>query len=98
MIDVVGSTVTINAMGCKQSIAEEILIQRANYVLILKDNQPKLYEMVKAIFDIGESRQYKKMLNRRKERRFIIMAVLTHVVIHWYQRVMQRYFNFADRD
>lgn len=66
MIDVAGSTVTIDAMGCQQSIAEEILIQGADYVLALKDNQPKLHEMVKAIFDMGESRQYKKMLNRRK--------------------------------
>ena len=66
MIDVAGSTVTIDAMGCQQSIAEEILIQGADYVLALKDNQPKLHEMIKAIFHMGESRQYKKMLNRRK--------------------------------
>jgi predicted transposase YbfD/YdcC len=66
MIDVTGSTVTIDAMGCQQSIAEEILIQGADYVLALKDNQPKLHEMVKAIFHMGESRQYKNILNRRK--------------------------------
>jgi predicted transposase YbfD/YdcC len=66
MIDIAGSTVTIDAMGCQKAIAEEILIQRADYVLALKDNQQKLHEMVKAIFDMGESRQYKKMLNRRK--------------------------------
>jgi predicted transposase YbfD/YdcC len=66
MIDIAGSTVTIDAMGCQQSIADEILIQGADYVLALKDNQQKLHEMVNAIFDMGESRQYKKMLNRRK--------------------------------
>ena len=66
MIDVCGSIVTIDAMGCQQAIAEEILMQRANYVLALKGNQQKLYEMVEAIFKIGESRQFKNMLNRRK--------------------------------
>lgn len=66
MIDITGSTVTIDAMGCQQAIAEEILIQRADYVLALKENQQKLYEMVEAIFSMGESRQFKKMLNRRK--------------------------------
>jgi predicted transposase YbfD/YdcC len=66
MIDISGSTVTIDAMGCQQAIAEEILIQKADYVLALKENQQKLYEMVEAIFKMGESRQFKKMLNRRK--------------------------------
>ena len=66
LIDVAGSIVTIDAMGCQKAIAEEIILQDADYVLSLKDNQPKLHEMVKAIFDMGESRQYKKILNRRK--------------------------------
>jgi predicted transposase YbfD/YdcC len=66
MIDISGSTVTIDAMGCQKAIAEEILIQRADYVLALKENQQKLHEMVEAIFNMGESRQFKKMLNRRK--------------------------------
>lgn len=37
MIDVSGSTVTIDAMGCQKAIAEEILIQRADYVLALRE-------------------------------------------------------------
>ena len=65
MIDVSGGIVTIDAMGCQKAIAEEILIQRADYVLALKENQQKLYEMVEAIFNMGESRQFKKMLNRQ---------------------------------
>lgn len=66
MIDISGSTVTIDAMGCQKAIAEEILIQGADYVLALKGNQQKLHEMVEAIFGMGESRQFKNMLNRRK--------------------------------
>lgn len=66
MVDLTGSIVTIDAMGCQSSIAQEIKDQGADYVLNLKENQPKLYEMVEAIFEMGKSRQYKKMLHRRK--------------------------------
>jgi predicted transposase YbfD/YdcC len=66
MIDISGSTVTIDAMGCQKAIAEEILFQRADYVLALKETPQKLFEMVEAIFNMGESRQFKKMLHRRK--------------------------------
>ena len=66
MLDLKGSTVTLDAMGCQTSIAQNIIDQEAEYVLNLKENQPKLYEMVKAIFNLGVSRQYKKMLHRRK--------------------------------
>ena len=65
MIDISGHIVTIDAMGCQQDIAAQIVRQNADYVLSLKDNQHTLYEDVKSIFALGESRQYKKMLNRR---------------------------------
>ena len=65
MIDIKGSTITIDAMGCQESIAKEILRGGANYVLSLKDNQPKLHEFAKAIFEMGTHRQFKKILHRR---------------------------------
>jgi predicted transposase YbfD/YdcC len=66
LIDVRGSTVTLDAMGCQHSIAQDIIDRGGNYVLNLKENQPSLLESVKAIVDIGESLQYKKILHRRK--------------------------------
>jgi predicted transposase YbfD/YdcC len=66
MLNLKGSTVTLDAMGCQTSIAQNIIDREAEYVLNLKENQPKLYEMVKIVFDLGVSRQYKKMLHRRK--------------------------------
>lgn len=66
MLDIKDSTVTLDAMGCQSAIAQRIRDKGADYVMSLKDNQPKLSEIVKAIFDIGESRQYKKILHRRK--------------------------------
>ncbi len=41
-----GCLVTIDAMGCQTAIAEHVLMQDADYVLALKENQPTLYEEV----------------------------------------------------
>ena len=68
MIDVSGSTVTIDAMGCQQKIAKKIVEKGANYVLSLKENQPTLYQDVHNIFlqaEQGEKR-YKKMIHKQK--------------------------------
>jgi len=51
MLDVEGSTVTIDAMGCQKDIAAAITAKGADYVLGLKQNQPALFENVKFYFD-----------------------------------------------
>jgi predicted transposase YbfD/YdcC len=66
MLDVSNSIVTIDAMGCQKSIAEQIIEQGADYVLSLKENQPSLYQDIVNIFAQGEFLQFKKMLNKRK--------------------------------
>jgi len=48
LLDLKGSTVTIDAMGCQHSIAHKILEKKGNYVLALKKNHPKFYEEVKS--------------------------------------------------
>jgi predicted transposase YbfD/YdcC len=65
MIDVSGSIVTIDAMGCQKKIAKKIVNQNADYVLALKQNQGSLYNDVVSIFERGKEVQFKKMLNRR---------------------------------
>jgi predicted transposase YbfD/YdcC len=42
-----GATVTIDAMGTQANIAEAIRARGADYVLAVKDNQPKLAESIK---------------------------------------------------
>ena len=65
MLDVSGSIVTIDAMGCQKKIANQILKQDADYVLALKANQDSLFQNVMSLFEKGkENKQYKKMLNR----------------------------------
>jgi predicted transposase YbfD/YdcC len=45
-----GCIVTIDAMGCHASIAQAIVDKEADYVLALKDNQPRLSADVQALF------------------------------------------------
>lgn len=66
MIDVEGSIVTIDAMGCQQEIAKKIVDKKADYVLALKDNQPSLCQDVASIFKQAEECQYKKMIHKQR--------------------------------
>jgi predicted transposase YbfD/YdcC len=45
-----GCIVTIDAMGCHASLAQAIVDKEADYVLALKDNQPRLSADVRALF------------------------------------------------
>lgn len=51
MLDIKGSTVTIDAMGCQRQIAAKICEKKADYVLGLKGNQPSLLSDVKLYFE-----------------------------------------------
>jgi predicted transposase YbfD/YdcC len=66
MLNVEGSIVTIDAMGCQQEIAKKIVDKGADYVLSLKDNQPSLCQDVASIFEQAELCQYKKMIHKQK--------------------------------
>lgn len=46
VLEVEGSVVTIDAMGCQQAIARRIRQRGGDYVLALKDNHPTLHELV----------------------------------------------------
>jgi predicted transposase YbfD/YdcC len=43
LLNLEGSMVTIDAMGCQVEIAQQIINQGGDYVLSLKENQPSLY-------------------------------------------------------
>jgi predicted transposase YbfD/YdcC len=49
-IDVSGAVVTIDAMGCQRAIAEKIVAAGGDYVLAVKENQPKLYAAIHDFF------------------------------------------------
>ena len=50
LLEISGSVVTIDAMGCQTAIAETIVNGGADYVLAVKDNQPTLHAGIAAHF------------------------------------------------
>lgn len=51
LLDLTGSVVTIDAMGCQKEIAKKIVSKNADYVLALKGNQGEFHEDVKFFVD-----------------------------------------------
>jgi predicted transposase YbfD/YdcC len=52
ILNLEGCTVTIDAMGCQKSIAQDILDKKAEYILGLKENQKGLLEQVESLFKV----------------------------------------------
>jgi predicted transposase YbfD/YdcC len=49
-LELAGTVVTIDAMGCQRSIAEKIVSKKADYILAVKENQGLLLEAIKDSF------------------------------------------------
>src|SRR5450631_792659 len=50
LLEIPGSIVTIDAMGCQTAIAEAVVAKEADYVLAVKENQPTLHAGIEAFF------------------------------------------------
>jgi predicted transposase YbfD/YdcC len=66
-IDMKGATVTIDAMGCQKDIAGKIIEAEADYLLAVKDNQPKLHEAIQEIFSDEREADLLKLPHRKHE-------------------------------
>lgn len=64
-IDVKGAIVTIDAMGCQKEIAEKIVDGKGDYVLAVKDNQPKLHEAIQELFRDEHQAELMKLPHRQ---------------------------------
>jgi predicted transposase YbfD/YdcC len=53
LIDIKGSTITIDAMGCQKEIAQKILDGGADYIFGLKGNQGNTFDFTKDLFTYG---------------------------------------------
>jgi len=51
LLNLKGSTVTIDAMGCQTKIVADIRDQKGHYVLAVKDNQPTLYADLHPVYE-----------------------------------------------
>jgi predicted transposase YbfD/YdcC len=58
ILELEGSTVSIDAIGCQVDIAEKIIDAKANYLLAVKKNQGDLYEEVSDKFTWGGAKEF----------------------------------------
>lgn len=61
LLDITGALVTIDAMGCQRKIAAQIVDQRGDYLLQVKDNQKTLHEEVKLFFEDAMEQGFEDM-------------------------------------
>jgi len=66
-IDIQGAVVTIDAMGCQKEIAKKIKGGGGDYVLAVKDNQPKLYQAIQKCFIEAMEDDFGSVSHRRHE-------------------------------
>jgi len=83
-IDIQGAVVTIDAMGCQKEIAKKIKGGGGDYVLAVKDNQPKLHQAIQEFFVEALEDDLKQVSHRRHE---------THETGHG--RIDDRYYYLA---
>ncbi len=50
LLDLEGALVTIDAAGCQKKIAEKVVQGGGDYLLVVKENQEKLYRDIEALF------------------------------------------------
>ena len=58
MLEIAGSVITIDAMGCQKNITSLIIKKKGDYILALKGNQKLLYEAVKEWFEVAQKVDY----------------------------------------
>ncbi len=86
MLEISGSLVTIDAMGCQTTIAKTIIDSNADYVLAVKKNQPTLYDGISRFFlmnreqnfagvRVSRHQTYEKGHGREETRLYFVCAV-----------------------
>ena len=51
MLEISGCIVTTDAMNCQVETAKKVIENNADYVFVVKDNQPRLLEAIQGLFD-----------------------------------------------
>ena len=62
-----GCIVTVDALGCQTDIAETIVNRGADYVLAVKENQGKLHEDLKDLFDGATDVKFREVPHRHAQ-------------------------------
>ena len=61
LLNLTDCLVTIDALGCQKEIAEQIVDQGGDYLLMAKGNQPYLHEDIAHLFDNGLATNFKSL-------------------------------------
>ena len=81
VLELSGTTVTIDAMGCQKSIASQIVEQNGDYILAVKENQPTLLADVKDSFQMLAADSLDEQIDcghgRVEQRRCSVLADLS---------------------
>jgi predicted transposase YbfD/YdcC len=62
-LDIKGATISIDAAGCQKNIAKTIVKAKGDYLLAVKENQPKLYDEIVNLFDDARKDNFEYVLN-----------------------------------
>lgn len=66
-LNVSGATITIDAMGCQKAIAETIIEAKADYILSIKDNHPKLHASAEVAFNPAPGNEQTSVIDDQHE-------------------------------
>ena len=58
MLEIAGSIITIDAMGCQKDITSLIIKKKGDYILALKGNQKLLHKAVKEWFEVAQETDF----------------------------------------
>lgn len=61
LLDISGCIITIDAMGCQTEIAKQVIELKADYLLMVKENQPHLYEDMELFFRLAHQNNFQKV-------------------------------------
>src|ERR1035438_5151340 len=82
-LELAGTVVTIDAMGCQRAIAQRIIAKKADYVLAVKENQGNLLDEIKDSFLLLESDAVAEEIDcghgRVEQRRCSVIADLSMI-------------------
>jgi predicted transposase YbfD/YdcC len=111
LLELKGAIVTLDAMGCQKEIAEEIVAGGGEFILSVKENQPKLHVALQQHFEQrhAEGRRGRgqhhatrdKQHGRREERHYYhtpIPEELAWIAREWPARSLGQVISYVQRD
>jgi len=99
VLELTGCIVTVDAMGCQKTIAQEIIAADADYVLALKGNHQTVHEEVKTFLDatVAEAAQ-PRPVGAKLSKAVATLAVLQTVEKDHGRLETRRYYQSAELD